>query len=98
MILRSTFSKIGKILFLLKLITCPGIFINFALIFSPMPMDGGMKINILPYLTKAAVKYVKWAIIIRSSHVINKVFHLQLHTVSMIVFPTFEFLVSIFFA
>lgn len=40
MILRSTydikdftFSKIGKILFLLKLITCPGIFINFALTF-----------------------------------------------------------------
>ncbi len=66
---------------------------------SQHPTDGGSKLISFmkyTYITKAAIKYIKWAVILVICHVIHKILHFHFHWVAIIVFSTFKPLVTIF--
>ncbi len=49
------------------------------------------------YLAKTTVKYIQGTVILIVVHIVNKIFHLELYTVSFIIFATFKLLIAIFF-
>lgn len=50
------------------------------------------------YITKTTIKYIQRAIILIVIHVMDKIFHFHLNTISLIVFSTFKSLITIFFS
>ena len=53
--------------------------------------------NKATYISIAAIKDIQWAIIVCGFQIINIVLHFHLNTVSIIIFTTFEFLISVLF-
>ena len=53
--------------------------------------------NQATYISIAAIKDIQWAIIVCGFQIINIVLHFHLNTVSIIIFTTFEFLISVLF-
>jgi hypothetical protein len=50
------------------------------------------------YITKTTVKYIQRTIVFIIVHVMNKIFHFHLYTISLIVLSTFKSLVTILFS
>ena len=47
------------------------------------------------YLAKTAIKDVEWAVVLTVPHVADKVLHLHLHRVSLVILATLELLIAI---
>jgi len=53
---------------------------------------------IITYITKTTIKYIQRTIIFIIVHVMNKIFHFHLYTISLIVLSTFKSLVTVLFS
>jgi len=47
----------------------------------------------MPHLTKVAIKYVEWTIIMVVVHVLHKILHLQFNGISSVILATLETLI-----